>query len=370
MQQFAIGPVAPVIHPEGAPWYDDKASITLALRDLESFHDLLSARRNAGYQQKQRLNEFYVFGGRWHLDTCGNVMRAVEDPLPEDLRVLTPVATRDEFRAIQKLAFARQLVTTVSISFGMKGEIPPAHILCAHCKKQWNIQRVYDAVTHHSTEVHPLTAFVGETLGEVERAYAERRDACYGMQSNILIRNDKYIDLSPKYPEAKTDWEKRVVVSQKGWRSADDGVTDDQIIETGDEGFFNRTQYFHTACRKADVTARTRKQFEEILQDAGYPKLALMEYPNEYGSESYRGPWFHFIYKDEFIRIGWRKRVIEIDWSRVTSKQLRSTIAEKFADVESTHTETIVHAYQPEVAAKFLADIRECLRINSRNDDT
>jgi len=367
MHKFALRGQPPVIHPGGTPWYDDKAHIALALLDLESFHDLLSARRHAGYKLNQRLNEFYVFGGRWWLDTCGNILRAVEDPLPKRLRALIPIATKDEFFEFQKLAIARQLVTSDSISFGIDGRIPLPNVSCAHCLKQWDIQSAYDTVMQHSTDVYPLTAFVGKTLRDVKRAYAEKRDAHYQMQSDILIRNDKYIDLSPKYPEPKAEWEKSVVVNERGWRSEGDGITDDHIVEVGDDGFFNRWQYFHIACRKAAVTAETKEQFEEILHFARYPKLELVEIQNEYGSESYRGPWFTFSYKGETIRIGWRKRVIEIDWSRVSSKQLRSRIAEIFANVETTHTDTLVHAYEPKVASKFLADIRECLDIHGSN---
>ena len=106
-------------------------------------------------------------------------------------------------------------------------------------------------------------------------------------------------------------------------------------------------------------------QFKEILRDAGYPELRLTACPNEYGSASYRGPWFLFFYKGEFIRIGWRKRVIEIDWGRVASKQLRELLAKNFANVESTRTDTYVHANDAKEASKFLADIRGYLHAYS-----
>jgi hypothetical protein len=367
MQQITSRKNPSVVRPHVVPWYDDKAFITLDLGDLESFHRLVVERRIAYYRDKVRLNEFYVFGGRWRLDACGNTMRATEDPLPSDLRTLIPIATHDEFWGIYKIALLRGLVREESISHSMEDRIPPPGITCAHCKKPWSIANIYDAVVIHSTETTPLAAFVGVTLGEVKRASAKRTDAAYLMQSDILIRNDKHIDLTLKYPDTEKSWEKSVVVNEHGWLSEKDGVTDDRIIEDGDEGFFNCWKYFHIACRESEVTERTEKQFREILREAGYPsEIVLLPTPNEYGSASYRGPWFTFCYRGEEIRIGWRKRVIEIDWSRVSSPQVRALIALDFANVDSTHTDTVVHAYEPKVASSYLADIRAHLTAHCR----
>lgn len=361
MQQFALGTVTPVTHPEGTPWYDDKAWITLALLDLESLEALIMARNYAGYKQNQRLNEFYIFGGRWALDTCGNVMRATADPLPEVLRTLIPVATKTEFWDFHRTAREHGLIDSESISFAMKSDIPPSGMTCMHCKKPWSITNIYDCTVTHNTEVIPLADFVGQTLAEVKHTYAERIDARYRMQPDILIRNDKHIDLSLKYPNTEKSWEKDVAMNQMGWLATSDGVTDDRIIEVGDEGFFNRWQYFHIACRDAHVAERTKEEFDGILREAGYSDFTLMPCRNEYGSVAYRGPWYLFSYKGATIRVGWRKRVIEIDWSRVESTELRTMIAKLFADVESTHTNTIVHANNANEATKFLSDIRTCL---------
>lgn len=358
MQQFALGSVPPVIHPEGTPWYDDKAWIALSLLDLESLGALIMARSYAGYQQNQRLNEFYIFGGRYALDTCGNVMRATADPLPEVLRALIPVATKGEFWDFHRTAREHGLIDSESISFAMKSNIPPAGMTCAHCKKPWSITNIYDCTVTHSTETYPLADFVGQTLRDVKRTYAERIDAAYQMQPDILIRNDRHIDLTLKYPNTEKSWEKDVVVNQMGWLAERDGVTDERIVEVGDDGFFNRWQYFHVACRDAHVAERTKEEFDGILREAGYTELTLVPCRNEYGSVAYRGPWYLFSYKGATIRVGWRKRVIEIDWSRVDSAALRASIAELFTDVESTHTDKVVHASNPTEAAQFLSDIR------------
>jgi hypothetical protein len=222
---------------------------------------------------------------------------------------------------------------------------------------------VYDARVSHTTETIPLSDFVGKTLGEVQRFYAGRNDAVFQMQRDILIRNDKHIDLSPKYPNTEKDYEKGSAKNSHGWLSERDGVTDEYVIDVGDEAFFNCWKYFHVACHDAHISAKAEAQFREILRCAGYPKdTMLMPTENLYGSAEYRGPWFLAYYQDGCIRIGWRKRVIEIDWSRVRNASLRTAIAEQFANVDSTHTDTVVHAYDPETASKFLSDIRRMLK--------
>ena len=164
-----------------------------------------------------------------------------------------PVATRDEFWDFHKNALLRKLATSEFISFSAGDSIPPPGITCAHCKKPWSMEDIYDCVVIHSTETYPLTRFAGRTLGDVKHSYGERTDAVYRMQSDILIRNDKHIDRSLRYPDSEKSWEKSAVKNAHGWLSEKDGVTDERIIEEGDEGFFNCWKYFHIACRNASV---------------------------------------------------------------------------------------------------------------------
>ncbi len=343
MQKFALGRREQPAYPGPAPWYDDKLEVVRAMGSLVGLRRLMSARHTAGYERDERLTEFYIFGGRWYLDTCGNTMRSNKDPMPERFRVLLPVATNEEFWKF--LADCRNKAPEVeeSLSFGMEDGIPFPGLQCAHCGLTWTIENAYDSTVRHSTEVFPLHRFVNGRLGEVVDEYARKTDAVYRMQPDIMLRNDKWIDLSPKYPEPKQDWEKRIVVNQRGWRGKKDGIDDDAFIGDGDEAFFNVWKYYHRECHGASMEESARNEFCEMLSTSGFVGAQLTPTPNLYGSASYRGPWFNVRAFGVDIRIGWRKRVIEIEWGSLpVSTQDR--VAALFVDEETTHTNTLVHA--------------------------
>jgi len=250
MIQFSIDR-NPASHSEvGRPWYDTTEGIRQSLTSLAALNSLIAARHAAGYQRNERMNEFFIFG-RFSLDTCGNCSKAKGYVPKDDMPEIPDVMTRDEFWKYIK-AHSRRGEDTM-VSFAMGSEIPNENILCSYCGKSWEANTCHDTATFHSTEVYPLGEFVGKTLSEVKAAYAAKTDATYFMQPDILVRNDRNIDLSLKYPGTEKDWEKTIVVNERGWMSKRDGITDEYVIQAGDEGFFNVWKYFHGECHLKSV---------------------------------------------------------------------------------------------------------------------
>ncbi|MCK5061943.1 hypothetical protein KAR28_05355 [Candidatus Parcubacteria bacterium] len=250
MIKFSISK-EPVEHNEdGCPWYDTKEGIEKSLTSLAGLNHLIRARRVAGYQRDERMNEFFIFG-RFSLDTCGNCSKAhgyvPKDEMPE----IPDVMTRDDFWAYIKEHSKRGEKTMVS--FAMGSEIPDDNILCPYCGKSWEANNCHNTVPIRSTEVYLLDEFVGKTLGEVKAAYAAKTDATYFMQSDILVRNDKNINLSLRYPDSEKDWERRIVVNEHGWLSERESVTDEYVVQEDDEGYFNVWKYFHSDCHLKSV---------------------------------------------------------------------------------------------------------------------
>lgn len=250
MIKFSINK-EPVEHDEdGCPWYDTKGGIAKSLSSLAGLNSLIAARHAAGYQREERMNEFFIFG-RFSLDTCGNCGKAKgyvpKDKMPE----IPDVMTRDEFWTYIKEHSEHGEDTM--ISFAMGSEIPDENIECPYCGKSWEASNCHDTVPLRSTEVYPLDKFVGKTLGEVKVVFAAKTDATYFMQSDILVRNDKNIDRSLKYPDSEKDWEKKIVVNEHGWLSEREGITDEYVIQEGDEGFFNVWKCFHSDCHLRSV---------------------------------------------------------------------------------------------------------------------
>lgn len=228
------------------PWYDDKDRIEESLGSLSELNRLLKARSQAGYQRNERLSEYYILGRFW-LDTCGNCMKAIGYVPKDEFPDMPDVLTREEFWHL--------LGDNRAVSFGMGSDIPDERIECPFCGKTWQSHNCHDTVRITSTEVYPLDEFIGKTLGDVKTAYAARTDAEYFMQSETLVRNDQFIDLSPKYPDSDNDWEKGVVVNETGWMSERDGITDEYVVQAGDEGFFSVWKYYHSQCQLDSVAA-------------------------------------------------------------------------------------------------------------------
>lgn len=360
MYQFAIGETNTPVYRGAIPWYDNKSDIETAIGTLAGFRGLIEARYVAGYNRAERLTEFYLFGGRWHLDTCGNTMRSTKDPMPERFRVLLPVATHEEFWKFHADCRSKMPEVEEMISFSMEDSVPLPRLQCAHCGRRWTIENAYDTTVKHSTEVFPLSRFVGTDLGDVVALFEEKTDAVYRMQPDIMLRNDKWIDLSPKYPNPEHDWERSIVVNQRGWRGEKDGIGGDTVIQEGDEAFFNVWKYFHHECLAAHMAEKTKKEFEELLTAAGFTNVTLTETPNRYGSASYRGPWFIVCAFGAEFRIGWRKRVIEIEWG-CHPEPLQVKLAALFKNEETTHGDLLVHADGHDHAVSCLARIRGVL---------
>ena len=79
---------------------------------------------------------------------------------------------------------------------------------------------------------------------------------------------------------------------------------------------------------------------------AGIPTDTVYELVNEYSRNGY--PWFLVKTEKGFIKIGWRKRVINIDWS---DADIRYTVED-----DVTKDDTFCHAWSYDKAVKYLTD--------------
>lgn len=94
---------------------------------------------------------------------------------------------------------------------------------------------------------------------------------------------------------------------------------------------------------------------------------AVVQIPNEYWPESYTklredNPWWKVTTDLGVIKIGWRKRVIEIDWSETNRRGLVTT-----DDV--TKSDHMVHAYNHGDAVKYLSRVSRLEPIATENKD-
>ena len=111
----------------------------------------------------------------------------------------------------------------------------------------------------------------------------------------------------------------------------------------------------HKKCQELLVIEREYKEIKGILDRSEIPYTEMVMIPNQYHPNPdpvYYGPWFMVETPKGRIKIGWRKRVISIDWSESGWSAKGSDVV---GDKEVTHWEEGVHAYGADKAV-------ECLR--------
>jgi hypothetical protein len=79
-------------------------------------------------------------------------------------------------------------------------------------------------------------------------------------------------------------------------------------------------------------------------------KIYVKAIPNEYGERPHY-PWFAVTTSKGVIKIGWRHRVINIDWSE---SDIKKTGKELFPEEDVTRGENYIHAWGYEKAQEYL----------------
>jgi hypothetical protein len=327
--------------------YNTKLGIMSMVTTLDGLNRLQSLRHEAGYDRKERLNEFVILG-RWFTDSCGNFGKIIDKFIPaEEIADIPPVLTREEFWAL----VSRRDLADVSLVNQMNSDIPPVEIRCGFCGDPWSIRDCHNVVVTHETQVLPLSELVGSPLSLVRDVYAKRSDANYFMYGELVVCNDHYIDLSPnpEYPSLS--------VNSAGWVRRSKGPDWNYVVQKGDKGYFNVWTYYHTGCYKAWLEKQEREYFSQIFEAAGFRVRSLQTIPNQRNTrDELARPWFEVDTSLGQIAIGWRKRVISIDWSD-TGRDLSYL----FSESSRTYGAKYVHAGSGEEAILFLKRIREAL---------
>lgn len=312
--------------------YDRAEGIYGYLTDLKSLNRLFSDRHKAGYTYGERLEEFCVLG-RFYLDTCGNCSPITEGA-PAERGGCPDVMTKDEMW--------RFLGKDHSMTWSHKTPIPPDYVKCEVCGEPWTIQDCHDIIQSDKHDEAPLAEFAGQSLRTIKKISALDGKVPHYIIKDILI-NVKREGTPDGHMDDGRPWFR---------------VKDDHIILPDDVASLRVFTYEHDACYRKDLAAKERQKFEETFAEAGFPKVNLIEIPNEYWGVNretgkppyYAAPWYNVqIASGPVFKIGWRKRVINIDWSS-TGKALEHLFAGENVTKGSGH----VHAWGYKKAAEYL----------------
>ena len=114
---------------------------------------------------------------------------------------------------------------------------------------------------------------------------------------------------------------------------------------------------FAMQARREAMRKQTHEEAEAIVKLAGFNVLAKWELANGYWPDSpdyddVRRPWWLFLTEIGPVRLGWRKKVLELDWEKCA---VRAVVT---AD-NVTKSETYVHAWSTEKAVEYLKALRK-----------
>lgn len=341
--------------------YDTKKGIDKQLDTLADFYGLLAARKEAA-ERGESLSEFVVTGywwlkgdGSYWGTVVGNIFKPHQYIAKYRFSEIPDVLTAREFED-----FICKKEKEEKIEFQLfGGDLPSPHLgaTCKICRREFTGRDAYDFVEHEFRENPYLDDFAGKTFGEYRAALKERKDARYQVMEIFKIRHPRFSDLRdnefsrPRNPEG--------IMTEK------DGITDDYVIEKGDRTSLERFEAFHKICHYEAVAAAAQKEFTVLFDQAGFsPGLIYMKrIPNEYGSSSWKGPWFEVETSYGPIVVGWRSSVMCISW-----RALGRDMMHLFDDIDNTKEDDSIHAWTYEEAIEILRRIRQAI-YGTREDE-
>ena len=114
---------------------------------------------------------------------------------------------------------------------------------------------------------------------------------------------------------------------------------------------------YHIDCNRFSLYEEVKKEFDYIASRV-FKSYGLYAITNEYGSEDYNGCWFIITTLEGDIKIGWRKRVIQIEWLQ-NYKPFKFNGNSEDVTKEFSNKERYIHAWSTEKAIEYLMKANE-----------
>ncbi len=104
---------------------------------------------------------------------------------------------------------------------------------------------------------------------------------------------------------------------------------------------------------EADKRKEHVAELTELFKSAGFEAIHVETIDSEYCSESccYKFPWVVVTTTKGRIKLGWRKRVMNLDWSESDIKYIGT---ELFKDEKTTTGERYIHCWSEDKAIEYL----------------
>lgn len=374
----------------------EKESIEKLLINMEGFHDLLKVRRFF-HKHEEKIRSFYILNGKYHIDQFGQIGKVegmdelkkyFDIPLIMSdsefyeifrqyeikMNTITLKETKDlswvEIRKLHELGRPYPIYVSTSIN----SFLPNTNTVCDYCKKTWELSNIDDCLHHQSewksysikdlTKLHcfglrpnqtDLFDFVGQPIQNFWDYIESKNNAVYHHYIDNGVTNSKLVDMSSD-PNHET-------INANGFYLGK--IDKNYILQEGDKVNFQSTKFYHKECNREFLNQNDLKKFKNCFTKAGFEDFVLISIPNEYCHDikncTICSSWFNVETKWGVIKIGWRKRVINIDWSHIEKVNGN----EIFKDQETTTGEYMVHAWGYEKCIEYLEKLKESFIIKS-----
>lgn len=327
------------------PWYDDMEGMTARAVTLAGLCEIADARHAAFYDRDERLDEWCVLG-RYLLDTCGNFSLITEG---------APAAAYSRVPAVMPVSdiYEHYVRSITSTAFWL----PPAHIRCPACDRRdtrrWSVAEngsftIADA--HFAKQVYREEnepAWIGKTIAEINAFYRTNSPYTVCHISGVTNRNGwrecwNFAEVQKRNPKAMLDANNHIDCHEK--------------ISEGYVAHIIVYEWYHSACLMEKRRVEEQRSFAQAFAKAfdGSHNFEWEPIRNEYWSDADALPWYSVKTSIGTIKVGWRKRVIVLDWSDTNAKP-------DFSADNVTQGDSYVHAYGYDKLTEYLRRIKDSL---------
>lgn len=154
-----------------------------------------------------------------------------------------------------------------------------------------------------------------------------------------------------------------------------EGVNRDssEMIDLGwqlDELFKSQVQkaQFNGDPKYAAGIEKMTDTFRGRFAESGFSPIRMVQIPNEYWPEPYvlerlSTPWFEVTTDIGTFKVGWRKNVIELDWSKT---DLTRTAESLLPDENVTRKDRMIHCWSFDDLTRYLKVIRNATGLSTK----
>lgn len=277
--------------------YTTVEGVRKSLRSLKDFIQMLDERCEA--RSRHELN-ILVVNGKWYLDQFGQVGYLILQD--QNYRQISPdapifaelgdVATEETFRTLGK-----KYQLNYQIVLGGRGALPSEKTYCAHCGAHWHIDNLDDYCTQSKTiPAAELMGHVGYHIAEglIKYLIKEKKEGRVGKDNTNTCAENFLTERTGRQ-----------------WTIYSDN---DKV------SYYAFTKYYHNKCHDEVIRQENITAFKDAFERAEFKVHGIIRTKNQYGSKDYRGDWFILDTDYGLIRVGWRKRVIEVDYSMIDNQ--------------------------------------------------